>query len=339
MTCVSHNCVPIQPCETVDKYGCCDEGTLKVCKDGQLETTDCANDPLCGWNDVLGAYSCGTLGDEDPLGEHLIACVGCVPDCDGKECGDDGCGDNCGECECGESCITGGCVFTACQGKECGDDGCGGECGQCPLANDTCEEGQCICIPSCANKFCGDNGCGGSCGVCDEKFVCLGAVCACIPSCEDKECGSDGCLGSCGFCDKPLVCKLYACQCSYGHCVPGDNLDEVCGGTSPGNCGEWQCVDGCCEVYQTPPPECCQTSEDCRDCINLETAETTDCPLAIPEGFVTDMCTDDVCGFGNKCKHFHKAVFGECNDDDDCTKDSCEPETGLCTHTPIEGCE
>lgn len=226
-----------------------------------------------------------------------------------------------------------------CEDKLCGPDGCGGECGQCPLANDTCEEGQCICIPSCANKFCGDNGCGGSCGVCDEKFVCLGAVCACIPSCEDKECGSDGCLGSCGFCDKPLVCKLYACQCSYGHCVPGDNLDEVCGGTSPGNCGEWQCVDGCCEVYQTPPPECCQTSEDCRDCINLETAETTDCPLAIPEGFVTDMCTDDVCGFGNKCKHFHKAVFGECNDDDDCTKDSCEPETGLCTHTPIEGCE
>jgi len=227
-----------------------------------------------------------------------------------------------------------------CEDMVCGPDGCGGECGQCEGANDICKDGECVCVPSCANKFCGDNGCGGSCGQCGEKFTCVGGICACIPDCTDKECGSDGCLGSCGFCDQPLVCKLNACQCLYGSCADGEDLDEVCGGTSLGNCGAWECVDGCCQVAQIPPPDCCQTSEDCRDCINLETAETIDCPLEIPDGFISDKCTEDVCGgFDNQCKHFHKAVFGECNDDDDCTKDSCEPETGWCVHTPIENCE
>ncbi|MBI5545699.1 MAG: hypothetical protein HY901_17565 [Deltaproteobacteria bacterium] len=62
----------------------------------------------------------------------------CIPDCRGKQCGDDGCQGKCGgEAACGsgrqcnealhvcESC-TGTCV-----GKDCGDDGCGYSCGFC----------------------------------------------------------------------------------------------------------------------------------------------------------------------------------------------------------------
>jgi hypothetical protein len=58
----------------------------------------------------------------------------CVPDCEGKVCGDDGCGVSCGECTGPqEECQNGKCVCQPdCAGKECGPDGCGGNCGQCP---------------------------------------------------------------------------------------------------------------------------------------------------------------------------------------------------------------
>lgn len=56
-----------------------------------------------------------------------------------------------------------GCIPN-CTGKECGNDGCGGSCGNCP--NGSCIAQECVCIPNCAGKDCGDNGCGGNCGPC-----------------------------------------------------------------------------------------------------------------------------------------------------------------------------
>lgn len=58
------------------------------------------------------------------------------------------------------------CCVPACDGKECGDDGCDGECGQC-LDAFVCVEGLCQCEPDCENKECGENdGCGNPCGDC-----------------------------------------------------------------------------------------------------------------------------------------------------------------------------
>jgi len=55
--------------------------------------------------------------------------VECVPSCEAKECGPDGCGGSCGKCPGGQPCINGRCqCIPACSGKECGDDGCGGQC-------------------------------------------------------------------------------------------------------------------------------------------------------------------------------------------------------------------
>lgn len=99
--------------------------------------------------------------------------AGCVPQCDGRFCGDDGCGGQCGECAGGEVCTPGGrcqadpCV-PQCDGRECGSDGCGGTCGACS-GNDLCveETGQCRAFPRCdhdrptceggcsATQFCG----------------------------------------------------------------------------------------------------------------------------------------------------------------------------------------
>jgi len=58
------------------------------------------------------------------------ACV-CVPNCDGRECGSDGCGGTCGTCGCGEECQDLQCVFVACRDRECGLDICGNSCGEC----------------------------------------------------------------------------------------------------------------------------------------------------------------------------------------------------------------
>ncbi|MBS3122663.1 hypothetical protein J4434_07320 [Candidatus Woesearchaeota archaeon] len=59
-----------------------------------------------------------------------------------------------------------------CQGKQCGTDGCGGFCGQ-NGANSAlevkcsgdkqCINNMCICQPNCFGKTCGDDGCGGLC--------------------------------------------------------------------------------------------------------------------------------------------------------------------------------
>lgn len=98
-----------------------------------------------------------------------------------------------------------------CAGKQCGNDGCGGSCGVCPL-NTICENNVCAarrispqidsaslppiqsalpppgtgvptqprlpsCISDCTGKQCGDNGCGGSCGTCAAGISCLNGIC------------------------------------------------------------------------------------------------------------------------------------------------------------------
>ncbi|MDI3543998.1 MAG: hypothetical protein PWQ28_279 [Candidatus Woesearchaeota archaeon] len=77
----------------------------------------------------------------------------CTPNCEGKECGGDGCGGSCGSCASGEICSWGQCVVSCtpstCSGLgiECGtaSDGCGGtlNCGTCDLF-EICEKGKCV---------------------------------------------------------------------------------------------------------------------------------------------------------------------------------------------------
>ncbi len=57
----------------------------------------------------------------------------CEPDCQGKECGNDGCGGSCGQCVGGEFCDSdGSCSECSCGEKECGQNQCGASCGSCP---------------------------------------------------------------------------------------------------------------------------------------------------------------------------------------------------------------
>ncbi|MBL7050528.1 Hint domain-containing protein, partial [Candidatus Woesearchaeota archaeon] len=109
----------------------------------------------------------------------------CIPDCVGKECGDDGCGGSCGEtCGNGETCSNGQCCDT-CQslGYSCGthSDGCDGTitCGSCSVEwvchgddyrkKEYCDSGTCIttsqqCSNGCSNGQCNGGGGGGGGG-------------------------------------------------------------------------------------------------------------------------------------------------------------------------------
>jgi len=64
-----------------------------------------------------------------------------------------------------------------CQDRECGDDGCGGVCGYCSSLARQCLQGICTCVPACFDRTCGDDVCGGSCGECPAGTTCLFGRC------------------------------------------------------------------------------------------------------------------------------------------------------------------
>ena len=157
---------------------------------------------------TLGSYETGDLIGYRKLLAQADGPIGCQPDCEGKECGDDGCGGSCGECGSGETCKSGQCVEIT---PTCGDGICdpGEDFDNCPS--------DCECQPDCEGKECGDDGCGGSCGECgsgetcvdgkcqtggcnvsgpEPKVNCSGGMCV-VPAgpfcmgCVDNQCGSD----------------------------------------------------------------------------------------------------------------------------------------------------
>jgi hypothetical protein len=193
---------------------------------------DCGAEPVC---------DCGACPADVQCNQGTC----CVPDCDGKNCGDDGCGGECGACA-GE-CVDGVCCVPNCFLKECGDDGCGGVCGLCIGLEDTCAAGQCVCVPDCVDKDCGSDGCGGNCGTCDDGLACSHEVCG-----QDGQCvvdTSDCCTGN-DECDDAIECTIDTCVVGTCHsvvdpdccdpstffesfeegAVPGWDLDESVGG-------------------------------------------------------------------------------------------------------------
>ena len=245
--------------------GPCGDG---VCGLKEMVAASCPQDcpPECG-------------DDECSEGETEQGCPGdcaCLPECgDNWQCGEDaaGCGQMCGACPEGSSCQGHKCCVPDCMGKDCGDDGCGGSCGEC-VGGSVCGSGACLCEAGCGEQECGLDPCGMPCGECDDGIPCTAEACVagvcesqidkyycaidgvcwlngwpnplnpcqeciytfdstgwsekadntpcapgtfcqdgqcdgqCIPSCEGFECGDDGCGGSCGDCDEGRDCTL-----------------------------------------------------------------------------------------------------------------------------------
>ena len=205
-------------------------------------------EPSCDPNECPGK-PCGICPEPTECvdGECL-----CVPKCEGKKCGDDGCGGVCGTCSSGLQCVEGICMCVpSCGGgaADCGPDGCGGVCGTC-VEGDVCNKGVC-CEPKCNNKQCGDDSCGGSCGSCPPDYECTGGSCICVPDCDGKQCGPDGCGAVCGNCVGKFTCDVDQCKC-----IPNCINDEtgslmVCGDDGcGGSCGECLADEKCTKIGQ-----------------------------------------------------------------------------------------
>ncbi len=205
---------------------------------------DCGPDPVCGTDcgDCPAGEDCGADGMCDCVP------VGCLEL--QAECGaiDDGCGATitCGSCAAPSICENHACVCVPdCAGKQCGDDGCGGVCGTC-ATSEFCNLAQlcettgpgCPDNADCTGQQCGpDPVCGTNCGDCAAGETCnASGVCECVPQCVGKQCGDDGCGGVCGDCELGYYCA------SDFQCYLDAGPSEVCQSTQTIVCGGW--LDG-----------------------------------------------------------------------------------------------
>lgn len=116
----------------------------------------------------------------DAIATDAITDGGCVPDCTGRDCGDDGCGGACGACAEGALCDAAGACVTP--PADCGDGTCG--------ADEDCA----TCAADCG-ACCGDGRCarGEDCASCAADCACAaGRVCM-AGACEPEGCTGEGC--------------------------------------------------------------------------------------------------------------------------------------------------
>ncbi len=309
-----------------------------ACGDDRCDaaTEDCSNCPAdcgqCCGNGECGAVEncsncpadCGCEEGSACNQERQACVVECVPQCDGRDCGADGCegfcGANAGGCGENQACEEGVCrdlCVPACEGRDCGGDGCNGTCGDGCEGDELCNDGVCeaACVPACEGVECGGDGCEGICRECDEGFFCQEGRCEaeCVPACEGKACGDDGCNGTCdpgcddGFeCDDAGQCEeICVPRCEGLQCGP-DGCDGVCG---PCDGEGMECREGMC----VPEARFC-------DCIGDEVCLDGFCRA--PEQLCSPENPVGLCAGGGDC------LVGECQN----RGAACSPQnpTGVC---------
>jgi len=161
---------------------CGEDGCGGIC--GQCNNNEECTDGVCGCiqDSVLCNDICCQM-DQVCFDESC-----CAIDCDGKNCGIDGCGGACGECGDNEECLEGtcGCV----QDSDQCEDTC------CPVGQ-VCFDEAC-CTLDCDAKECGGDGCGGSCGECLPGQACINSGCPMNgKQCDDgNDVDWDGCTSA-----------------------------------------------------------------------------------------------------------------------------------------------
>lgn len=310
------------------------------------------------------------------LGLRVVRTLACVPNCDFRVCGSDGCGGSCGACSTSQECrLDGICRDLPCAGWTCGsdyfdaEDGCDCNCGcydpDCDdsrqplvgcLPGQYCDAGgSCAgeCVPQCGGNECGPDGCGGECGTCTGNDICKDGICACEPDCSQNVCGDDGCGGTCGDCGICKECLGGACEFitagvdPYDHCTASAattcGLDGSCDGA--GNCRVWpsgtvcgspSCVGG----WYFPQKQC----DDLGSC-QQGTGGYACAPYVCDVGAAacTTSCTTDAgCGDGYYCSGnmcLSKESDGStCVQPNECNSGNCVD--GYCCNNACDGtCE
>lgn len=271
---------------------------------------------------VLGAGGLAALGLEAAAKHHHHGHGhghggggggGCIPNCAGAECGDDGCGGSCGSCGDGQTCDGGTCVGGGCTpdcaGLECGDDGCGGSCGSCGDGQ-TCDGGTCV---------------GGGGGGCADGSPCSGNTPDCCgDTCVDTLGDPDNCGGCGNVCDDGQTCEA-------GLCSGGGGGGDQCSGpvgicdADPTPCGHSATGETCgCELSVEGNNFCSDGANPCPnvvECTSTDGAEDTSCRSQVGFHFFCQEAKNSVnfpgqfcgCGFGTATG---RVCVAECDNTD-----------------------
>ena len=227
----------------------------------------------------------------------------CAPECDGRECGYDGCDGLCGACAVGERCEDGACVPVcepACGGRECGPDGCGGSCGECG-AGELCTDGVCLPPDPCAAGPDCDDGQDCTADRCEPYVGCVHE-----PRPDDSACDDGNPCTTEDHCVEGLCLGGVVPECTLAPCLAFVCLPEVGWGFVPGPDGV-PCDDG----------DGCTVADIC-----VAGACAAGVPVDCDD---TDPCTLDVCRDGD-CVH---PLDGE----------ACPGETSCCSVHERPGCD
>jgi len=201
-------------------------------------TADCSDNNGCNYEIIARAHTAASLGNqtaEDQINLTVKNSSGCIANCSGKECGDDGCDPNnendCGSCGSYAYCSNSICQCNAGRADCNNDNNC-----ECDLSNHQCSGSSCVsvCAPNCSGKQCGTDGCGSSCGTCQTGYSCNSqGQCRLIP-CSANGCNKNcptGCTVSqdpdCGCASGNNCCGITNCNLSNDNDCAGDESGDL----------------------------------------------------------------------------------------------------------------
>ena len=347
--CTDGVCLPGQPANCNDGNACtadaceAEQGCTHGAKEGPCEDGDsCTVGDFC----LAGECQSGeTMGCDDNnlcTDDSCQPGVGCVFEANAAQCSDGN------ECTTGDQCVDGACAFTG--AMDCDDEN--------PCTTESCEPAL-GCKYSMLDTPCDD---GDDCTIGDtcQSGQCKPGV---LMNCNDSNpCTDDSCQEGVGC---SHVANSDPCsdnnECtSSDHCLDGDCVFD---GTSDCNDGNACTADGCdpnvgCTYEMTEAPcdddDICTLGDHCHlgDCISagsLSCNDSNDCtddscepdtgcvftPNSAPCDLENDCSTLDYCSQG-KCQPGEPV---DCNDDNPCTSEFCDPVQGCVYFANSNPCE
>ena len=326
--CTQAACEPETGCGQVPLTGIeCDDGD------------DCNVEDLCLAGECQGQPMFCDDGNDCTLDECL------VPDgCANEPLTGPGCNDG-DACTGPDICQQGECLGTeiVCDdGNQCTQDGCDPDtgCTAAPLNGHPCDDGS-ICTTS---DHCQAGQCTGTAVSCNDGNPCTDDICDPLDGCQYPEadgtpcndgnactdqdqCVAGICMGQASKCDDGNPCTLDSCN-AQGGCIhtepPGLPCDDANACTVADKCYQGACVPGF-------GADC----DDGNECTVDSCLPETGCAY---ENLIATECDDgSACTFDDQClAGICQGLLVDCNDDNVCTGDSCDPAVG-CVNSPVAG--
>ena len=296
--------------------------------DANGNTDDAADD--VGGDDTAVAQDTATDAASNckPTDPPTEACDNIDNDCNGQT--DDGAcddGNPCTDQACDGSKAAqdeDGCTYSLPVGTPCDDES------ACTV-NDSCLNG--ICQPG-EVKDCNDSNsctidkCKAATGACENSFIGEGKFCNDGLGCtNDDKCTDGKCVGKANSsCDDGVPCTLDTCD-AVGACKHETLSSGPCEDGNPCTTDD-KCFQGFCTPGNLTV---CDDSKPCTD--DYCDAQAGGC-VHKPK-FAGTACSQGLCATGGFCDEFGGCIGLklQCDDNKKCTVDTCDSNTGACTHT------